>query len=385
MSSQSPEGANGETKKPKDTPFSQQKLPAWQPVLTAGTVLPAFFVIGIAFVAIGVGLLYFTNGIKEKELDYTECKNLDNLEEECAKTIQDAWKPENLSNWKPCKCEVPFKLDEDWEGPVYLYYGLTNFYQNHRRYVKSRDEKQLLGNIEKTGTNSDCAPYYREEGEKVTVPCGAIANSMFNDVITLKDGAGTEVPLIRTGIAWESDRKYKFGNPDTNGTSLKDFLESKTLRPKDWIKDLWELDTEDEENNGLLNEDLIVWMRTAAFPNFRKLYRKINHTVEEFKTGLPAGKYTFDIEYSYRVKSFSGTKSIVLSQISILGGKNSFLPISYIIVGILCLLIGVAFLFIHVKYGKLFQSSIELTKGQQHLEKIHDLSNLSEPLRIIEK
>ena len=31
-----------------------------------------------------------------------------------------------------------------------------------------------------------------------------------------------------------------------------------------------------------------------------------------------------------------------------------------------------------------FQSSIELTKGQR-LEKIHDLSNLSEPLRIIEE
>jgi len=360
MSSQSPEGANGETKKPKDTPFSQQKLPAWQPVLTAGTVLPAFFVIGIAFVAIGVGLLYFTNGIKEKELDYTKCtnvKNLTNPKEECADKIQDAWKPENLNDWKPCKCEVHFELDEDWDGPVYLYYGLTNFYQNHRRYVKSRDEKQLLGNIEKIGTNGDCAPYYKEEGEKVTVPCGAIANSMFNDVITLErtDGAGTKVPLIRTGIAWESDRKYKFGNPvyDKGNDTLKNVLESKTLRPKDWIKDLWELDPDDEENNGLLNEDLIVWMRTAAFPNFRKLYRKIDHNDEEFKTGLPKGNYTFFIDYSYRVKSFSGTKSIVLSQISILGGKNSFLPISYIIVGILCLLIGVAFLFIHVKYGKL--------------------------------
>ena len=31
-----------------------------------------------------------------------------------------------------------------------------------------------------------------------------------------------------------------------------------------------------------------------------------------------------------------------------------------------------------------FQSSIELTKGQRK-EKIHDLSNLSEPLRIIEE
>jgi len=134
--------------------------------------------------------------------------------------------------------------------------------------------------------------------------------------------------------------------------NLTDFLESKTLRPKDWIKNLWELDPENEDNNGLLNEDLIVWMRTAAFPNFRKLYRKIDHK-DDFKDGLPAGNYTFHIDYSYRVKSFSGTKSIVLSQISILGGKNSFLPISYIIVGILCLLIGVAFLFIHVKYGKL--------------------------------
>lgn len=205
MSSQSPEGANGETKKPKgeiecnyilikncdvycikkyrlfidfsDTPFSQQKLPAWQPVLTAGTVLPAFFVIGIAFVAIGVGLLYFTNGIKEKELDYTNCKNIDNASEICADKIQNNWPPSST-----CKCEVPFELEEDWESPVYLYYGLTNFYQNHRRYVKSRDEKQLLGQISTTPSDvsSDCAPYDKTENEKVTVPCGAIANSLFN-------------------------------------------------------------------------------------------------------------------------------------------------------------------------------------------------------------
>lgn len=26
-----------------------------------------------------------------------------------------------------------------------MYYGLSNFYQNHRRYVKSRDDSQLNG------------------------------------------------------------------------------------------------------------------------------------------------------------------------------------------------------------------------------------------------
>ena len=60
---------------------------------------------------------------------------------------------------------------------------------------------------------------------------------------------------------------------------------------------MWKLDEEDPENNGLLNEDLIVWMRTAALPNFRKLYRKIEHA-GTFKDGLPKGKYELTIDYS---------------------------------------------------------------------------------------
>lgn len=28
-----------------------------------------------------------------------------------------------------------------------MYYGLSNFYQNHRRYVKSRDDSQLNGDL----------------------------------------------------------------------------------------------------------------------------------------------------------------------------------------------------------------------------------------------
>ena len=57
---------------PKDSKFKQQALPAWQPILTAGTVLPTFFVIGVAFIPIGVGLMYFSNQVKETRVG-TEC------------------------------------------------------------------------------------------------------------------------------------------------------------------------------------------------------------------------------------------------------------------------------------------------------------------------
>jgi len=44
--------------------FKQQRLKAWQPILTPKTVLPAFFAIGIAFIPIGVGLLYSSNLVR---------------------------------------------------------------------------------------------------------------------------------------------------------------------------------------------------------------------------------------------------------------------------------------------------------------------------------
>ena len=61
-----------------------------------------------------------------------------------------------------------------------MYYGLDNFYQNHRRYVKSRDDKQLQGKDIDT-VDSDCAPFDKDgETDMIYAPCGAIANSLFN-------------------------------------------------------------------------------------------------------------------------------------------------------------------------------------------------------------
>lgn len=64
-----------------------------------------------------------------------------------------------------------------------------------------------------------------------------------------------------------------------------------------WRKPVYELDNSDSDNNGFINEDLIVWMRTAALPTFRKLYRII-HKKPNMAPTLPSGKYVLNVTYS---------------------------------------------------------------------------------------
>ena len=45
-----------------------------------------------------------------------------------------------------------------FQGNVFFYYGLENYFQNHRRYVKSRSDKQLLGNLEVCATTQQKFP-----------------------------------------------------------------------------------------------------------------------------------------------------------------------------------------------------------------------------------
>lgn len=121
--------------------------------------------------------------------------------------------------------------------PIFVYYQLDNFYQNHRRYVKSKNYKQLMGEtVEKL---SDCDPiatnkslnnagiqnYYQAyaDGKAApevklvpdgnAIPCGLIAKSVFTDSYQLDlvvpsktnpkaDPTRTPIPIDQTGIAW---------------------------------------------------------------------------------------------------------------------------------------------------------------------------------------
>ncbi|XP_028632573.1 cell cycle control protein 50A isoform X1 [Grammomys surdaster] len=329
-----PRGAT-KTRRPDNTTFKLQRLPDWQPILTACTVLPTFFIISLIFIPIGIGIFITAKNIREIEIDYTGTEP----SSPCNKCLS--------SDVTSCACIINFTLEQSFEGNVLMYYGLSNFYQNHRRYVKSRDDSQLNGDPSALlNPSKECEPYRRNE-DKPIAPYGAIANSMFNDTLELflvaneTDPKPIPIPLKKKGIAWWPDKNVKFRNPPGRDTLQEKFKD--TTKPVNWHKPVYELDPDDESNNGFINEDFILWMRTAAFPTFRKLYRLIEWR-DDLHPTLPAGQYYLNITYNYPVHSFDGRKRMILSTSSWMGRKNPFLGIAYITVGSIYFLLGVVLL-----------------------------------------
>lgn len=106
-------------------------------------------------------------------------------------------------------CTQELIVEEDIPGPIYVYYELGNFYQNHRRYVKSRSYQQLMGEeITDNDARDQCDPVVTNQDmgkefawDKVTVldpdavaiPCGLIAKSLFNDTYLLNKNQNFDV------------------------------------------------------------------------------------------------------------------------------------------------------------------------------------------------
>lgn len=60
--------------RPLDNPFTQQKLPAWQPILSVHWVVLSFIVLFAIFTPIGIGLIFASKSVTEISSEYTnEC------------------------------------------------------------------------------------------------------------------------------------------------------------------------------------------------------------------------------------------------------------------------------------------------------------------------
>ncbi|KAD3337753.1 hypothetical protein E3N88_33273 [Mikania micrantha] len=267
--------------------FTQQTLPACKPVLTPAWVIGTFFLIGVIFIPVGLISLHASHSVNEI---------VDRYDIDCVRGSFKSNKEAYIKNAStPKSCHRYLKVDKPMKAPIYIYYQLDNFYQNHRRYVKSRSDDQLLHGLGYNRTSS-CEPEAFENGLPI-VPCGLVAWSLFNDTFSFSRGT-KKLKIERKNIAWKSDRDHKFG---------------KHVYPFNFQNGSFigggKLDTTIPLSE---QEDLIVWMRTAAFPSFRKLYGRIEEDLEEDDI------IVVHLMNNYNTYSFGGTKMLVVVKVNIL-------------------------------------------------------------------
>ncbi|KAI8957859.1 LEM3/CDC50 family protein [Daldinia sp. FL1419] len=359
------------SRRPANTAFRQQRLKAWQPILTPKTVIPLFFVIGIICAPIGGLLIYASSTVKELRIDYTTCfrdspTGEPKLMDESLvfpsfkdnNTINAMWQHSLINQTfgthlvqNLTKCTLTFQIPEEMAPPVLLYYRLENFYQNHRRYVQSFFDKQLAGDDVSIVdvSDSNCEPLATTNGthpnSRAYYPCGLIANSLFNDTFNSpvllnppgSDGReGSPVnqtyDMKSTSIAWESDKELYKPRVTDNYANI--------VPPPNWQIRYpgGNYSAENPPPNLHEDEHFIVWMRTAGLPTFSKLYMR-NDT-----SPMGIGIYSMDIIDNFRTDQYQGRKSIVITTLSVMGGKNNFLGILWLVVGGFCIALALVFL-----------------------------------------
>lgn len=284
----------------------------WRPIPTIKSTVLCLEITGAIFIVIGIIIISFSLKIKQIEIRYDD-------NEKCQIGTE---------------CDIDFTIPEDMEKNVFVYYRLQNFYQNHRRYLKSKSNAQLKGKIlAEKEIKDDCDPIILNRDiylgvtsiggnelnpDSVAHPCGLMAKSFFNDTYSIKKKGGNErIVISKENIAWTTDKdRYK---------------NSEKANEIQWIS------VEDER--------FMVWMRPAALSDFRKPWGIIDRD-------LTKGEYTVTIVNNYPVKSFDGKKSFILSTVNQLGGKNYFLAILYLVMGGISIVSGILFWIGYKKYNE---------------------------------
>ena len=208
--------------------------------------------------------------------------------------------------------------------------------------MKSMDYLQLL-NKPRTADelqSDQCKPLGRDPHTNLAVyPCGLIANSVFNDTFAspiMLDESGKEIStynMSEKNIIWQSEYKH-YKTPTYNASEI--------VPPPYWqgAEGPFGYPSGKYEEGKVFdpskNEHFQVWMRTAAFPHFRKLYMRNDNDP------MTVGRYSIEIEDNYPVNMFHGTKAIVLSTASWVGGRSIVMGASHIAVAALCFLLGFA-------------------------------------------
>lgn len=259
MRQRSKKDAEPKSNKPQDSKFKQQKLDAWQPILTPSWVIGTFVLMGVIFTPIGASLLVVSRNNFESVLIYDN-PTLQSAAATSGETspcliqsINEGYRRIQATNGQTENCMITFTFDRDVslvgdDAELFLYYELSNFFQNHRRYVQSRSDPQLRNEvtIPRRGSPTDelrqeCDPTQSllfKNTSLIYYPCGLIATSYFNEGIQLAyfESNGTTInwtngqvengdtppfSLETTNIAWDTDLAQRFRNPVIGKNALE--------------------------------------------------------------------------------------------------------------------------------------------------------------------
>jgi len=337
---------------PRDGAFYQQEMKAWNPILHPVWVSVTLVILGAIFLPVGFKIKQISDSVVEIMHKYDSHDISENLE--CAISTPN----QNRT------CSLAFEAPEDMEPPILVYYEIENFYQNHRNYMTSLSQQQLYGSSQMTTLEEkNCEPL-RKLGNTTLNPCGLVANTLFNDVIKVeegKDADGGDLIMLEDGIAWSSDLEFIYNQPEGFVKEKCNDCDNCSCDGEDWSCEKPYEDVDGvcyryyypDDNTtqylyetypliinpleGVTNEHFVVWMRIAALPHFRKLYGYFEKPIKKGET------VTFKIIANWDVRSFKGSKSLVLTTTSMFGGKNPALGYSFIGVGGFCLLCGILF------------------------------------------
>lgn len=338
------------SRRPPNSAFRQQRLKAWQPILTPRTVLPLFFGVAAIFALFGGLLIWASDQVQEVMLEYTHCGSdaptsafgdipTSGVEYHFSNKAAPRTAPQWRRSDDGANCTLRFEIPTKMDGPIYYFYRLTNFYQNHRRYVLSFNEDQIEGQAKSASdlkSKDDCKPLIVNEEGKPYYPCGLIANSMFNDTFDSKltgvDGA-SDYNLTNKDISWSSDRS-RFKKTKYNYTEV--------VPPPNWVKQYGTAYTEETLPDISTWEEFQNWMRTAGLPTFAKL------ALRNDKDDLQPGTYETTIGLNFDTTKYKGKKYVLISTRSAIGGRNIFLGVAYCVVAGIAATLGLAFLTQHI-------------------------------------
>jgi hypothetical protein len=299
----------------------------------------------------------------------------------------------DVSSTQGCRTRLSFTLDKGISGPVYMYYRLTNFYQNYRLFAESRDDTQLMGETVTMSGISYCDPWdsagrFRDIDDRSTdpatsgaptygsmmyAPCGAIAWAMFNDSISLykvadenwaggattststaplpnatttvvcngagfaADGTATDAANTncqKKDIAVWNARNSQFKAP--KGGNLVWTGEGRPSATDLFLRNGWYADEVGHKVPIQTDEDFMVWTTLATLNDFRKLYRIMN-------VDLQPGTYVVEVDEYFDSASYGGEKHVILATRSWIGAKNYVLGGLFLGLGIWSFVVAVAF------------------------------------------